>query len=274
VVEIVNDGDIKFLNSQRVFKTEATDETIFFRQVASSNEGEASNTEDVIKKIRLQLTTSNGLGREIVMGFSSVTSDEFDYGYDAKAYETFNNDLLTVLEENTMVLQAYSEITSDKVVDLTFKADGNGMYNIKATQFVDFPIDQPVFLLDNFTGTYYDLSQEQGYNFTSQSGVYTNRFDIVFQGSETLSTDGFTFNNDFGIYYNSNSNKLFAKQSNQDLKSLTLFNALGQKIFQIQDIKAEDLQSGISLKNASTGMYVVILKTVEGKILNKKIIID
>jgi|GEM_PF-652081 len=276
VVEIVNDGDVKFLNSQRVFKTEAANETVFFRQSQNTDINTTSSTtsEDIIKKMRLQLTTADGLGREIVMGFSNITQDNFDYGYDAKAYETFSNDLLMVLETEKMVLQAYSDITPDKVVDLNFIADGNGVYNIKATEFVDFPSDQPVFLLDNFTGTYFDLSQDQGYDFTSQQGEFSDRFDIVFQQAETLSNDHFNISDNAIIYFSSNEDKLFVKQLNQDLKILTVFNSLGQKILQLQDVKAADLQNGIRLNNTSTGMYVIVLKTDDDTVVNKKIIIE
>ncbi|AXO80523.1 choice-of-anchor D domain-containing protein [Olleya aquimaris] len=276
VVEIVNDGDVKFLNSQRVFKTEAANETVFFRQSQNTDINTTSSTtsEDIIKKMRLQLTTADGLGREIVMGFSNITQDDFDYGYDAKAYETFSNDLLMVLETHKMVLQAYSDITPDKVVDLNFIADGNGVYNIKATEFVDFPSDQPVFLLDNFTGTYFDLSQDQGYDFTSQQGEFSDRFDIVFQQAETLSNDHFNISDNAIVYFSSNEDKLFVKQLDQDLKSLAVFNSLGQKTLQLQDVKAADLQNGIRLNYTSTGVYVIVLKTDDDTVVNKKIIIE
>ena len=63
------------------------------------------------------------------------------------------------LEGQSMNMQAYSSITSDKVVPLNFKSSANNTFEIKATEFENMDEIQNVYLRDNVTGTYFDLKQ-------------------------------------------------------------------------------------------------------------------
>ena len=123
-----------------------------------------------------------------MLGFSNFTTDGFDYGYDADYSGESTDDLSLILEENLMVMQAYGSITEDKSVPLMLKTSGDYNYEIKATQFNNFTEDQPVYLKDNFTSSYFDLRQGIAYEFSSTEGEFNERFEIVFQEEETLST--------------------------------------------------------------------------------------
>ncbi|QXP60387.1 LamG-like jellyroll fold domain-containing protein [Olleya sp. HaHaR_3_96] len=274
IVEVLNDGDIEFNNSQRVFKKEALGESVFFRQSQVENQMASITDENPIKKIRLQLTTANDLGREIVMGFNSATNDDFDYGFDAKAYETFPNDLTMTLDNNPMVIQSYADITADKVVALNFEADGSGMYSIQAIEFVDFPTDQEVFLRDNLNNIYYDLTSDQAYSFASEAGVFADRFDVVFQSAETLSTDGFEADiENVSVFYIDTQELLFVKGLNVTVKGLKLYNTLGQQVYSSASVTNQQLENGLNLTNLSTGLYVVSITMENNQTLEKKIIL-
>ena len=274
VVEIENDGNIVFNNAQRIFKTEALGGSVFFRQAQDVSEIASATDDNPIKKIRLQLTTASNLGREIVMGFNTATNDGFDYGYDAKAFQTYPNDLTMTLDDQAMVIQSYADIAADKVVDLNFEADGNGMYSIQATQFVDFPADQEVFLRDNFNNIYYDLTSEEAYSFASEAGVFADRFDVVFQSAETLSTDDFEAEiKNVSVFYIDNQELLFVKGLKTNAKGLKLYNTLGQQVYSTASVTNQQLENGLSLTNLSTGLYVVSITMENNQTLEKKIIL-
>jgi len=248
---------------------------MFFRQgqTSSKTSNADNNASSIIKKMRLRLITDNNLGREIVMGFSNITTDDYDFGYDSKPTQTFDNDLTMQLNNQQMVLQGYADITSDKVVDLNFKADGNGTYAIKATEFVDFPASQEVYLRDNLTDTYHDLTSGLDYTFTSQAGTFADRFDVVFQSSEALSNEDFIQDQTI-VYFDNKSNSLFVKELNQDAKTVLLYNALGQKVFSLGNTKSDALKNGIQISDLSTGLYIVSIKTETNIQIDKKIIIE
>ncbi len=270
MVEVTGTGAIEFNNGQRIFKTEAAGESVFFRQ---NNTAVTSAAPEVaFQKIKLEFTNTNGLGREIVLGFSDQTSDAFDYGYDAIATETFVNDLTMPLDNQQSNIQAFSSITSDKVIDLNFKSDGNSTYTIKATSFDNVPMDQSVYLLDNLNGTYHDLKSGLDYNFTSVAGTFNDRFDVVFQTENTLSTVEFSSENTV-IYYNNNLDQLFVKQLKEEVKYVQLINMLGQAVYKNQNIKNYQIENGIKISGLSAGMYVVSIKTETNKTIDKKIMI-
>ncbi|WP_452220021.1 LamG-like jellyroll fold domain-containing protein [Lacinutrix salivirga] len=274
MVEIANDGDIEFNNAQRIFKKEANGESIFFRNAEASaeNVNTTETSELQFKKLKLEFKTSQELTRELVLGFHNQTSDAFDYGYDARLTENMMpNDLLLPLASNKTVIQAYSDIESDKVVDLFFVADGAVSFSIKASD-LDNLDNQEVYLKDNFTNTYFDLTTDQTYNFTSEAGEFPDRFDIVFETSDLLSNQ--EFNADINsVFFNTKNNTLYANITNSEVKNVSLTNMLGQVVIIYNDIDNDMLSNGLVLKKLSTGLYFVNIKTSKNQTLNKKIII-
>lgn len=248
---------------------------MFFRQSENINNTESTqvSTSNVIKKLRLQLSTPNNLGREIVMGFSTITSDEFDYGYDAKPYDVFEDDLTMMLDNNPMVIQCLADVTPEKEVDLFFKASSSGSYSIQATEIEDFEMGQEIFLRDNLTGVYFDLTSNQEYSFSSETGDFPNRFDVVFQNSDNLSNQEFA-NNTTQVYFNSKEEQLYVKGLKMDVKSINLYNILGQKVFGLGKVKSEKLQNGIQISHLNSGIYIVSLVAENETQIDKKIIVN
>ncbi len=120
------------------------------------------------------------------------------------------DDMGSLLNGQQYVIQAFSPITEDKVVDLNLNASGNFTYSLKAVELSNFPNGQEIYLRDNLTNTLFDLTSEEAYNFTSEAGLFTDRFDIVFKASETLGTEEFKTDNTL-IYVNQLEDKLYVK---------------------------------------------------------------
>ncbi|WP_397363926.1 LamG-like jellyroll fold domain-containing protein [Olleya sp. R77988] len=275
MVEVTGTGDIEFNNGQRIFKTETAGQSIFFKNSNQEDSESISQTDSLgIQKIKLEFKTNSDLGRELVLGFSDTTTDEFDYGYDALAKEVFANDLTMTLNSKPMVIQAFDHINVSKVIDLNFKADGVATYSIKAIELLNIADDQVVYLLDNQTGVYHDLKSGLPYNFTSQSGEFNSRFDIVFQNSNILSNEDFELETENTlIYFNNTQDQLFVKGLQQDVKAVTLYNSLGQKVFNSFSVTNNQLENGLQISNLSSGLYIVSVKTDNNQTIDKKIII-
>ncbi|NJX16883.1 hypothetical protein HC176_15490, partial [Tamlana crocina] len=137
LAEIVADGQVEFNNGQRVFIKEADADGTYdngstFSKSTSSKNSKEKASNDTMQKIRLEFNSVTGpkTRRELLMGFSDYTTDGFDYGYDAKSTETNNNDLNLSLEGKNMIMQAYGEITDEKVVPLNLKSSGDNTFEI------------------------------------------------------------------------------------------------------------------------------------------------
>ncbi|MEL0455516.1 LamG-like jellyroll fold domain-containing protein [Flavobacteriaceae bacterium SZ-1-7] len=281
IAEIVADGQVEFNNGQRVFIKESDADGTYnngsvFSKGASSKSSKASTVGNVMKKMRLEFSSTAGpkTRRELLLGFSDYTTDAFDYGYDAKCTESNNNDLNLALDGKNMTMQAYSAITADKAVPLNFKSSGDNAFEIRATELENMDEGQKIYLRDNLTGSYFDLTQDAAYAFSSGAGVFNNRFEIVFQSEsqllgteETMATENF-------IYYKNSSNTFYAKKLNAKVTRLALMNMRGQSVLEMQDVQTEQLQNGIQFGNMASGSYVVCLRTEANEVLTKKIIVN
>lgn len=267
--EIVSNGTVVFKNSQRVFikETDANgmydNGSVFMRTTNGSNNETLSEPEETMQKIRIEFASVDGPSarRELLLGFSSFTSDAFDYGYEAKNTSENNDDLNLILNDELMLIQSYSSITEDSSIPLIFKASGNYNYTIKATSFEHIDESQPVFLKDNLTGSYFNLRSEEIYGFSSEAGEFQSRFEVVFrEQDDTLSTelDGYQYNL---VYFNNNTHKLFVKGLQTDVDQIMLLNILGQSIREFTNVKTQDLEKGLEISNVSSGTYVVYIKT-------------
>ncbi|MDO7171060.1 LamG domain-containing protein [Mariniflexile sp. AS56] len=285
ITEVVADGTVVFNNSQRVFVKESDADggynngASFFKssnsKSKSSTTSAAKQQSSVMTKIRLEFNSVVGpkTRRELLMGFSEATSDGYDYGYEAYTTENSNNDFNLDFEGRNMNMQAYGPITKDKVVALNFKSSGNNTFDIKATEFENIDVTQEVYLRDNLTEEYFDLTQDTTYRFSSTQGKFNSRFEIVFQSKSQLLSNEDVIETDNNIYYQNKTNTLYAKNLHSSVSHLALINMRGQTIMELANVSTNQLQNGIPFGVMAAGAYVVCLRTVTNEVLTKKIII-
>ncbi|AUP79152.1 LamG domain-containing protein [Flavivirga eckloniae] len=292
ITEIVADGNVEFNNSQRIFIKESdADGTYnngasFFK--SSNTKSKKGNTtakesgEDSeanghgMQKIRLEFNAVTGpdTRRELLLGFSDATTDGFDYGYDTECDESNNNDFNLSLEGLNMNIQAYAPIVSDKVIPLNFKSSGDNSFEIRITESENLDENQEIYLRDNLTEEYFDLTTMEAYSFSSEQGKFNNRFEIVFQNeATTLSAEEATFTENY-IYYHNKTNTLFAKKLNSQVKKLALINMRGQAVLEVENVPAESLENGYKFNNMPTGAYIVCLRTENNEVLTKKVVLN
>ncbi|MFD0834558.1 LamG-like jellyroll fold domain-containing protein [Mariniflexile aquimaris] len=286
IAEIVATGTVKFKNSQRVFIKESdadgtyTSGSVFFKSTNTKSKSTDSTTDasqtSTMQKIRLEFNSVVGTQtrREVLLGFSDYTTDGYDYGYDAACSESNNNDFNLSLNGENMNIQAYSAITSDKVIPLNFKSSGNNTFEIKATEFENLDSSQEVYLRDNVTGTYFDLRQNTSYRFTSAAGKFNSRFEMVFQSQQkSLGVEEALASENY-IYFQNSSNTLYAKKLNTAIAKLAIVNMRGQTITELSNVSQETLSNGIKISNVATGTYVAWFKTETGQVITKKFIVN
>lgn len=286
ITEIIANGTVVFNNSQRVFIKEADADgtydngATFFKSVKTKSKSTTKPPKDQqstgMKKIRLEFNSIVGpkIRREVLLGFSETTADGYDYGYDAECDEGSNNDFNLNLDGKNMNIQAYGPITADKVVSLNFKSSGNNTFEIKATEFENIDKKQDVYLRDNETGEYFDLTQNTAYRFTSTQGKFNKRFEIVFQSEQkSLSTEEATVSENF-IFYQNATNTIYGKKLNTSIDKLSIVNMRGQTVLEFKNVSQETLNNGLKISNVATGAYLAWFKTKTGQVITKKIIVN
>lgn len=284
MVEIIADGKLKFNNSQRAFVKESSTNksvnpgSVFFKGASNKAGGKDNSVEkqDEIKKIRLEFNSVTGptAKRELILGFSDFTSDDFDYGYDAVSNELNNNDLHLSLNGIDMNMQAYSQLRTDKVVPLNFKSSGSNSFELKITELENIEDSQEIYLKDNFLGTYFNLKDNKPYFFTSEQGKFNERFEIVFQSQEkSLSVEDRSVLENF-VYYKNSERKLFATKLDGSITKLAIVNMLGQTTAEFNNISQEELKNGLNMPTMANGAYVAYFRSNNNQVFTKKIIIN
>jgi hypothetical protein len=289
MVEIIADGKVQFNNGQRIFikesdsnKGKGTDNgSVFFKNTGnkSKNKNASENkngVEEDFKKIRIELNSIKGPAtkRELLLGFSDATTDDYDYGYDAENSDINNNDFHLNLKGIDMNMMAYSQITNDKVVPLNFKSSASNSFEIKISNLENIDDSQDIYLKDNFTGTYFNLKDSKAYSFTSEQGKFNQRFEIVFQSQEkSLGVEETNLAQNF-IYYKNSERKLFAKKLDGSVAKLAIVNMLGQTTAEFNNVSTDELNNGLNIPNMASGAYIAYFRTDANQVLTKKIIIN
>lgn len=286
IVEVVADGQVKFKNTQRVFIKESDADpndfekgSVFSKSNGTKKNSKQSNEKESLekfKRIRVEFKSISGPAthRELLLGFSEKTSDLYDYGYDAENADINNNDLHLSLDGKDMNIQAYSEITEDKVVPLNFKSSGNNSFEIKMSEAENVDETEEIYLKDNLTGTYFDLTGNTAYSFSSDQGKFNTRFEIVFQSEQQALGIEETTQVENVIYYQNNNRKLYAKKLKTSIKRLALVNMLGQSVLEFENVSQNALDNGIDIPALATGAYVAYFRSDANEVFSKKMIIN
>ena len=272
-VEIRDDGFIEFNNRQRIYKNQNTGETVFFR--TNENTSSEKTVESEIQVIKLDFLSSSGALRRFSLGFSDITTDAHDPGYDANLFaeDIMPEDMASLYSNIPYVIQTFSPITASKTIDLSFVTSGNYTYSLDINELKNIDANQEIYLKDNQENVLWDLRQG-AYNFTSNIiGQDTERFDIVFQNNTALSNNETVFDNVI-IFANNIENKLYIKNLNKQVKSLTLTNMLGQTVKTFIAPENNLLENGVSIGELNSGVYLVNLVLDNNLKLNKKIILE
>lgn len=230
--------------------------------------------------IRLEFNGLEGslARRELLLGFSEFTTDGYDYGYDAQVVQTYENDLNLDLEGMNMSIQAYGPLVPEKELKLKHYSSGKNIFSIQITELENIDESQSIYLRDNITGDYFDLSTGEAYEFASEQGSFDDRFELAFQSesqseSKSLSINDSQYNMKH-IYYQTKTNKFYAKKLSGIIKKMILINMQGQKILEYNNLSQDSLEEGISLQNIVTDTYTVLLQTDTNSILTKKIVVN
>lgn len=274
-------GTITFNNGQRTFVKESdVNSNTLFRQTAINprQENILNNNEDVheegtFAKIRVGYNSSNNFHRQILLGFmDNLATPGMDPGYDARHIDSQPNDMYFVLGYEFLNIQGDGFFDTSKVYPLGVKNETAGHISFTLDGTENFDENQAIYIHDNETGLYHDIRQE-AFELNMPAGTNNTRFKLTFTNGAAASRTSAIEEGIFVAYATANST-INIKNNMEDttVKSVVLFNMLGQSILS-WDVETRDQQHiQIPVKNLSTGTYIVKMITTNGD-LSKKVII-
>ena len=268
----IGDQEIKFKNSQRVFYKESGVGSIFMKAAKSKVKSldKTKNSIDLRMKFRIDFYGPKSEYRQLLLTIDENATDEIDYGYDGEVFDYLESDMYWVIENKNFVIQGTNNFSINKEIPFGIETIDGGEIKIQVAKLENVNEKISIYIKDSFTGETYDLRQ-QPFEINLEAGEFLNRFSLVFQPrlktlQEVNIVDGFYLNMD-----NNYSELSIRKIVETDIKSIHLFNYLGQKT----DSWNKNLTSRLitlPINNKSAGVYILHINTINGQFMQKIII--
>lgn len=269
-------GSIEFNNGQRVFKKESVSGSntgsVFMRSSEATSVANTNTTVDNRMKIRLKFHSPKGYHRMLLAGVDSTATDGYDLGYDAPLNESQNEDFFWRFNNENYTINAVDNFNPSQILPLGIKTTLVGNVTIGIQELENIPDNIDIFLHDTQLDTYQNLKLND-FVINLPAGNYLDRFEVTFTDTTALSIDDIE-NTTLQVYYlNTKESIAISNPNGLSFTSIELFNMLGQSIHRIdKDLSSESYQE-IKAPLAS-GSYIIKLKTTEGAIASKKVLVD
>ena len=227
------------------------------------------NANTTLEKDRLWLNLSkdNTPYNQILIAYVDNATIGFDHGIDGKMLDQSKTTLYNIVEDSEHVIQGRPlPFTDDDIVPLGLKAVTAGTYSISIDNQEGLFDNQDVFINDKLINMIHDLKVSP-YVFTSQDGVFNERFEIVYKNS-FLANDDFVDENSVLVFVN---NEVVTINSPKEfIKEVLVFDLLGRKIYQSNNVNQKEMQiSGLHSNNQA---LIVKIKLVNEQELTKKLL--
>jgi len=229
-------------------------------------------TTNTIEKNRIWLNITNATGSfsQAMIGYMTGATQGVDPSIDGKLLSDGDVTLASLIGTTSYVIQGRTlPFDMTDVVPLSFKVTTAGDYIITIDHADGLFSNgaQTVYLRDNTTGIVHDLSAI-GYAFTSPSGTFDTRFEIIYQ-SPTLDVSIPTFNESQVVIYKTLTNEISINTGNVLISKVRIFDVTGKLLQEKKGINATQTLMNVGL---STEILLVQITSEEGVVVTKKML--
>lgn len=274
-ISSVDGGTIIFKNSQRIYAPEDGATSLFFKNSKAKNEAKTAEASSKQPTPTIRLTYDSPLGyhRQIVLGTNKKATKGFDLGYDAFMVDVNKEDMYWMLNDSKFVIQGVGSFDASQEFPIGLVVNKSGMVKIKLDALENIQATMALYIKDTSTGKVYQINNNP-FEVYLNSGVYNNRFKLVFQAntSKLLANDDVNEMHNLEVFYNSKTAKLeLVNAKNTTVTNIAIYNLNGQEL---DVIKVNSASSQITIPvSLKLGIYVLELDTFDG-VERKKIIVN
>ncbi len=238
----------------------------------------AENT-DIPNKIKLNLTSDNGVFNQISVAYvDGATNGDDGMYYDApknlsSEVSASLYSIIDGLDSKKFAIQGKdpNSLSLEEVVPIGFftAIDVATIYTLSIAQLEgDFMTGNAIYIKDNLLNKIHDLSATD-YTFTSETGEFNNRFEIVFNPS-TLSVDNNFFDTkDFRIVEGRDGTVTFSVAGNLSIQNIEIMDLLGRTMYKV---KLQNATKILDLSNLSQSAYLAKVTLSNAQITTKKFV--
>lgn len=221
-----------------------------------------------IHRYWLNATNTAGLFSQLLVTYMNGATVDIDDGIDGLYMNDGAISFSSLINGKEYAIQGRSAIFDPlDMVQLEFKATTAGEYNI-AIDHVEglFASGQNIFLKDQLTGTYHNLSNSS-YTFTSDAGTFNGRFEVGYQNLLSVAPSIFNANNVILFIQNNNIN---INSGTTNMKSIRVYDIQGRLLLEKNNINTSVV--AISELRANQQIVIVQITSHEDKAVVKKVV--
>ncbi|MBE0390361.1 T9SS sorting signal type C domain-containing protein [Flavobacterium sp. PL002] len=257
-------GTAIFNNSMRLDSGVVIDNAQFFKQVSSSKET------SVVEKNRLWLDLMNDQGafKQTLIGYITGATNDYESAYDgssfnANAYVNF----YSLQGTSAMAIQGRAlPFDQSDIVPLGYKSTIAGDFKIAIDQVDGFFTSQVVYLEDKLLSVIHNLN-DSPYTFTTEIGVFDDRF-VISYANKTLATDDFvTISNT--VFIASKDKAITITASVDLIDKVYVYDFSGRQLYSKAAIDSNILVMN-NLTNANVALIIKVVLN-NGELITRKI---
>ncbi|WP_417237493.1 choice-of-anchor D domain-containing protein [Bizionia paragorgiae] len=256
----INTGTVSFTNSMRV----TGNNNQFFR-----------NSSTQANRLWVNMWSDNGVRNQILVGYVEGATDLYDgMYYDAPKNSSaeINAMIYTVADNSDKKLaiqgKALNSLHLEEVIPIGFYTliPEATLYSISIDSEGLFFDENTVYLRDYELEILHNLN-DSPYTFTSETGEFNERFEIVFRDSFLSVNEEEISANNLTIIELQNGEVQFTVPSQHKIQSVEIIDLLGKTIY---NLKGNSSTETYNLSNLSQATYVARVTLASGQVLTKK----
>jgi hypothetical protein len=262
LVKATNAGSVVFNNNMRVENSTGQ----FFRTTPGDTH---INPGSERHRIWLQLSNDTIQLNTILVGYVEGATFNIDYGYDGLNFGSPGSELYSLIENEGYTIQGRGLPFADSdVVPLGFEAAVPGLFSISIYNIDGlFTGSQNIYIKDSLLGTVHNIKTAP-YQFTSEEGIFNERFDLVYTDA-TLDSHQNTFPENSTVIYR-NKNTLYVKAVNNLIKTVRVFDLQGRLVYEKEAINSGEFDTKeIHVEDI---LLLVQVTNSDNKIITKKVL--
>jgi hypothetical protein len=267
VAEMIKKGEVVFNNNMR----STTNNNQFFK-TNNKTENIADN------KIWLNLTSNNGVFSQILIGYVEGATNGLDNSYfdatriasqgTATNFYSFSNQ-----NAKTMAIQGKSPsaltLNENILLGIENNAPNSTIFEISIAKIEgDFLNKNNIYLEDSLLGITHNLS-ESNYTFSLETGIFNNRFKVVFTQKTLSVLDIEKHNNSFTVTNLNNGNIQISVNNNNTISAVEIIDFSGKILYKFKGFSSSEIYNISTLK---TPIFLAKVKLSNGEVLVKKAI--
>lgn len=252
------------------FIAKATSSTIFFTNAMRTAAVDVSllKTAELKSRLWLDLSSVDGYFSQTLIAYMPDATVGVDAAIDGRFFNDSQTALTSIINGEKFSIQGRPlPFSTDDVVSLGFQSELNTTFTIALNHFDGlFSNGQNIYLKDTTNGVVTNL-KSGNYTFATLSGVFNNRFELLFQNSLLSNTVAPIFNASYVVIYHQK-NDLVINTGVATMSSIKIFNVKGSLLFDKKEINTSETRIDIGSTNE---VLLVEIVTTEGVKVVKKV---